>query len=173
MVALLTVVSVLFATSQATALAPRANVLSDLLVARQTSSIDPSSFPAACRTECTSTINSISACTTVACICSTSNISGLKTCISCVVSTDPAATIVAEGQSVLDTFNSECGVSLTIGSGGSSATTTGASAASSSGSGSSSGSSSSGFQKSPAGKVGLPFTGFVSAGILVGLVTLL
>jgi len=167
MVAPITLVSLLFAASwQAAALTPAESI--EALARRQsTSGIDPSEFPSKCQSGCTSILNTIEACTGLSCICTSSNLNGIQSCINCVVATDPS-TLQSVGQSVLDTYNTDCageGVgSLTLGS----ATGTGSSSPSSTGS------SSSGIKKTgAAGKVGVSMVGVVGAGVVGGIAALL
>jgi len=171
MVALITVVSLLVAASQATALTPTENILR--LARRQTSSgIDPSDFPSACQSGCTSVLNTVEGCTDLACVCTTSNLKGVQSCINCIVSTD--SSLQAVGQSVLNTYNTECageGVgSLTLG-GGTGTAAAGASSTGSSSSGGSSGSSNP-LKKGAAGRVGVSMAGIVGAGVVGGIAAL-
>jgi len=170
MVALITVVSLLFAASQAAALNPLETIQS--LAKRQDSSapsINPSDFPTACQSQCTSSIDAVSACTSMTCVCTSSNLNGIQTCITCIVNSDPEASLQSVGQSVINTYNSECagqGVgSLTLG------TATGTSSPSSSTGGSSGGSSAS--KLGAAGQVGISMIGVVGAGVIGGIAALL
>jgi len=170
MVAFITFVSLLFAASwQAAALTPAQSI--EALARRQsTSGIDPSEFPSACQSGCTSILDTIEACTSISCICTSSNRNGFQSCIDCIVNTDPSA-LQSVGQSVLNTYNTDCageGVgSLTLGS----ATGTKSSSPSSTGS---TGSSSSGFKKTgAAGKVGISTVGVVGAGVVGSIAALL
>jgi len=167
MVALITVVSLLFVASEAAALT-LAGSIEGLAKRQSASGIDPSDFPSACQSGCTSVLNTIEACTDVSCVCTSSNLNSIQSCINCIVNTDPSATLQSAGQSVLNTYNSECagqGVgSLTLGS----ATGTGSSSPSSTGS-----SSSGIIKKGAAGKVSISVMGAVGAGVVGGIVALL
>jgi len=163
MVALITVVSVLVAASQAAALSPTEIILG--LAKRQTpSGISPSDFPAACQSGCTSSLNAVEACTDLSCICTSANLSGVQSCINCIVGTD--SSLQSVGQSVLGTYNADCsgqGVpSLTLGGG------TGSAAASSTG-----GSSGGSLKGGAASKAGLSMMGLVGVGVAGGIAALL
>jgi len=164
MVAFITVVSLLFAASQATALTPVQSL--ERLARRQTSvpSINPSDFPSACQSQCTTVLNTIEACTDLSCTCTSSNLNGIQTCINCVVNSDPSSTLQSVGQSVLSTYNTECagqGVgSLTLGSATGTAST-------------SSSTGSSGSKTGAAGKFGISMIGVVGAGAVGGIAALL
>ncbi|KIM87990.1 hypothetical protein PILCRDRAFT_267546 [Piloderma croceum F 1598] len=132
------------------------------------SGINPSEFPSQCQSECTTSLNAISACSGLSCVCTTSNLSGIQSCINCIVSTD--SSLESVGQSVLSTYNTECagqGVSsLTLGG----STGTAASAVASS---TGSGSASSGSKMGAASKVGWSMMGVVGGGVVGGVAAIL
>jgi hypothetical protein len=95
-----------------TVLAHRA--LSNHLQSRQSTALDPTTFPAQCQRTCTPIINTLNTCNTrtptqqLSCLCTSSNGSALKGCLDCLVSVLPSQSQVTQAQSVLDTFNTNC-----------------------------------------------------------------
>jgi len=167
MVALITLVPLLVAASQAMALTPM-ETIQRLGKRQSTSGINPSEFPSACQSECTTTLNTISACTGLSCVCTSSNLSGIQTCINCIVDTESSLQPV--GQSVINTYNAECagqGVSsLTLGGSTGTAASAGASSTES-------GSVSSGSKVGAASKVDWSMMGVVGAGVVSGVAAVL
>ncbi|KAA1470915.1 hypothetical protein DENSPDRAFT_80388 [Dentipellis sp. KUC8613] len=70
------------------------------ILPRQT--IDPTSFPPACQSACTTPITQLEGCSAPSCVCSAALARGLTGCMSCIVSLTPSATVVQEGQAYLD-----------------------------------------------------------------------
>ncbi|KAJ3730395.1 hypothetical protein EV361DRAFT_892014 [Lentinula raphanica] len=82
----------------------------DVLIPRQssTSGIDPSDIPTQCQSQCTTVLNTISTCTTVSCVCTTDNANEMESCVNCLISLDPTASMIEEGNEVLDSMSEEC-----------------------------------------------------------------
>ncbi|KAJ8517863.1 hypothetical protein ONZ45_g5010 [Pleurotus djamor] len=101
------------------------------LFARQSTILDPDDIPSACRSDCTSIVSQLNSCTTMACLCTTSNGRGLESCVNCLVDLSPSAAMRQQGQSILDNFVTGCSGAvppLTVG--GSSSATVSSSASS-------------------------------------------
>ncbi|KII84854.1 hypothetical protein PLICRDRAFT_45673 [Plicaturopsis crispa FD-325 SS-3] len=114
MYALLALAQVTLFASQVAAVAVGGSPI-DGLLRRQSTTLDPSSFPAACQTTCTSIINTLNSCTTLACLCTNANGQALEGCLDCTANTAPTSAVITQAQTVLDQFTEECsqgGVSL-------------------------------------------------------------
>jgi len=73
--------------------------------------VDPSQYPPQCQSTCSNILDTINACTTVACMCTASNNQALASCVDCILGsdgTDPSSSLVAQAQSILDNFESTC-----------------------------------------------------------------
>ncbi|KAJ4490815.1 hypothetical protein J3R30DRAFT_3425474 [Lentinula aciculospora] len=103
-------IGVLASTVVASELRERTYHAFDVLIPRQSSSsgIDPSEIPTQCQSQCTTVLNTISACTTDSCICTTTNANDLESCVNCLVSLDPTAEMIEEGNEILESLNEEC-----------------------------------------------------------------
>ncbi|KAJ3885496.1 hypothetical protein GG344DRAFT_82653 [Lentinula edodes] len=102
--------SLLASNVAASSLLERTSSAFDILIARQSTSsgIDPSEIPTQCETQCTTVLNTISACTTDSCICTTTNADEMESCVNCLVSIDPTADMIEEGNEILLSLEVEC-----------------------------------------------------------------
>ncbi|KZP10325.1 hypothetical protein FIBSPDRAFT_858668 [Athelia psychrophila] len=126
----LAVIALGFLAARITALSPVSDAIASL--GRRQSGISPSDFPAACQSGCTTVLTTITSCdsnitTGLSCICTSANVASIQSCVNCIVSSSNAtAAVVAEGSSLLNSFNAECAgqgvASLTVGSASTSAT---------------------------------------------------
>ncbi|KAF8829716.1 hypothetical protein HHX47_DHR2000289 [Lentinula edodes] len=102
--------SLLASNVAASSLLERTSSAFDILIARQSTSsgIDPSEIPTQCETQCTTVLNTISACTTDSCICTTTNANEMESCVNCLVSLDPTTDMIEEGDEILLSLEVEC-----------------------------------------------------------------
>ncbi|GLB33286.1 hypothetical protein LshimejAT787_0101700 [Lyophyllum shimeji] len=83
-----------------------ADVLHGLL-ARQTSAIDPSLIPDQCKSDC-SVLSTLNSCSSVACICTDSNMDGIAKCLDCGAALPSANVDIKTAQSAVDLIVSNC-----------------------------------------------------------------
>ncbi|KAI0755533.1 hypothetical protein C8Q74DRAFT_1210594 [Fomes fomentarius] len=108
------------------------------LLSRQTTGFDPSDIPAQCQSDCSTVVSALNSCVDVSCLCSENTNRGLYTCLECALAIEPDASLLQQGQSSLEDYQSSCkqaGVSvtplvLTLPSGASATSGTGSSAGS-------------------------------------------
>ncbi|KAG6916372.1 hypothetical protein DXG01_007093 [Tephrocybe rancida] len=85
-----------------------AEAIPGLLLARQVPGFDPSTVPAACKSDCEAVTTSLTGCASVGCICKDSTISTLGKCLDCGVSISGSGLDVNTAQSAIDQIVSTC-----------------------------------------------------------------
>ncbi|KAF7986923.1 hypothetical protein HWV62_12715 [Athelia sp. TMB] len=161
----LTLISLAFIASSATATSPISNAL--LSLGKRQTGISPSDFPTACQSGCSSVLSTVTTCESaddmLSCTCTSANVAAVQSCVNCVVSNGASAAVLSAGEAVLQ---GQGVPSLTVPA----TSATGTAAASSSTSTTASGGSSSPFKNGAganaavgvAGLVGLAALGFVA-----------
>ncbi|KAK2459455.1 hypothetical protein APHAL10511_008532 [Amanita phalloides] len=72
------------------------------------SSIPITEFPVQCQKGCTPAVNALNTCSAATCLCNPTIDSSLGQCISCSVNAEPTASVIQNGQQVLDSYNTLC-----------------------------------------------------------------
>ncbi|KAF7986924.1 hypothetical protein HWV62_12717 [Athelia sp. TMB] len=106
----LTFVSLAFIASSVTATSPMSNAL--LSLSKRQTGVSPSDFPPACQSGCGGIANIATNCESasdmLSCVCSSTNIAMLQSCVNCIVSSETTAAVIAAGQAVAQEYNTEC-----------------------------------------------------------------
>ncbi|KAG6852047.1 hypothetical protein C0991_003603 [Blastosporella zonata] len=101
-------VPVLVAMSAIATPAP-SNLIQGLLTKR--AAIDPTVIPDQCKDQCTGIVNELNSCnSSIACLCTNSNMDGIAVCYDCVASISGSSTDVETAQANADQITAECKV---------------------------------------------------------------
>ncbi|KDQ52510.1 hypothetical protein JAAARDRAFT_40111 [Jaapia argillacea MUCL 33604] len=98
------------ASAQASVLAARSPFAPlHALSSRQTTGLNPADLPAQCQTQCAAIVAVLNTCTTISCLCSTTNDQSLANCVDCIYAAGGStADLQTQAQAILTSYAQEC-----------------------------------------------------------------